>query len=339
MPAERTVVISQSSESDDSLVGAVAKRLPRMRSSSARATAPSGVLHRLFSDPRDLERSWNKRILLERRAEDFTDLFSMADLRAMLRYGGLRLPEVRMVRERRSVHPDEFSADQMLGNHAAIGVVDCDRVRDQIDLGATLVLQGMRRYCKSLDLFAAGLEVDLGLPVDVSSFFTPASGSGSPAHHDLHDIFVLQVAGRRVWHTGPVPAERPIRHISPSEFGAHDVAATMTLAPGDVLYLPAGTLHIASPSGESALHLTLSLRHAPTVAELASAFVGGLIELSGTGRGLPTPLCLQAEDDSVFRDTLDFLKDALSVVSEDEVDRVCRRVLATFVGLRSGGSG
>ena len=65
--------------------------------------------------------------------------------------------------------------------------------------GHTVVLQGLHRLWPPLIEFAGALTTDLGHPVQVNAYITPASSQGFSAHYDVHDVFVLQVAGEKRW--------------------------------------------------------------------------------------------------------------------------------------------
>ena len=61
--------------------------------------------------------------------------------------------------------------------------------------------------------FCTRLAAELGHPVQANSYVTPPSSRGFSAHYDVHDVFVLQLAGRKHWTIhAPVlarPAARP----------------------------------------------------------------------------------------------------------------------------------
>ena len=86
-----------------------------------------------------------------------------------------------------------------------------DRVLDLFADGHTVVFQGLHRTWPPIIDFAGALTTDLGHPVQVNAYVTPASSQGFAAHYDVHDVFVLQVAGEKRWRVHPpvLPAPRP----------------------------------------------------------------------------------------------------------------------------------
>ena len=177
--------------------------------------------------------------------------------------------------------PNEaYMSDRALGYTRVSGVIDHDRVDRLVEQGATLLFQGVRRFWEPIDVFAAGLEDDLGVPVQATVFSTPANGSGIPKHHDLHSVFVMQLEGSRRWTYGATATgHRPSAHVDPESILDADLTGETVLEQGDCLYIPRGTPHLAHVvPGQSSLHLTLSLRDAPTVADVTGALMAALVD-------------------------------------------------------------
>jgi hypothetical protein len=114
--------------------------------------------------------------------------------------------------------------------------------------------------------FADQLAADLGHPTQVNAYITPPSSRGFSPHYDVHDVFVLQVAGQKHWTIHEPVLRDPLR-TQPWEDRAAEVAAAAeaepvidaVLRPGDVLYLPRGYLHAATALGEISAHLTIGV--------------------------------------------------------------------------------
>ena len=87
---------------------------------------------------------------------------------------------------------------------------------------------------------------------------------GFAPHYDDVDVFILQVSGRKRWRAyAPLPGAGLPRFSSPDFDEARDALGAplldRTLQPGDMLYLPRGTVHQAqSLPEEHSLHLTVS---------------------------------------------------------------------------------
>jgi ribosomal protein L16 Arg81 hydroxylase len=265
-------------------------------------------------------------------------LFSSADGARLLSYGGLRYPEVRMVKDRASVSNEAYMSDRALGYTHVSGVIDHARVDALVEQGATLLFQGIRRFWEPIDVFAAGLEGDLGAPVQATVFSTPSNGSGIPKHHDLHSVFVMQLEGSRRWtYAETYTGRRPSAHVDPDVISDDSLMGETVLEQGDCLYIPRGTPHLAHVvPGQSSLHLTLSLRDAPTVADLAAALVSALIEDDvAYDRTIPAPS--DATDAQLQQQLVQCLEQTvtrLSQIPAEELTSLARR--ATQLVLSKG---
>ncbi|MGY1691816.1 cupin domain-containing protein [Geodermatophilus sp. SYSU D01105] len=132
--------------------------------------------------------------------------------------------------------------------------------------GSTVVLQGLHRLWPPLIEFADQLAADLGHPTQVNAYVTPPSSRGFSPHYDVHDVFVLQVAGEKHWRIHEPVLPDPLR-TQPWNDRAAAVAAAAerepvidaVLRPGDALYLPRGYLHSAVALGEISAHLTIGV--------------------------------------------------------------------------------
>jgi lysine-specific demethylase/histidyl-hydroxylase NO66 len=128
------------------------------------------------------------------------------------------------------------------------------------------VFQGLHRTWAPITDFAGDLATELGHPVQVNAYVTPTSSQGFSAHYDVHDVFVLQVAGEKRWriHAPVLPAplrDQPWegRRAEVEARAAEEPVLETVLRPGDALYLPRGYLHAAEALGDVACHLTVGV--------------------------------------------------------------------------------
>jgi lysine-specific demethylase/histidyl-hydroxylase NO66 len=214
------------------------------------------------------EEYWSRRPLLTRAAEtgaSFSDLLDLAAVDELLSRRGLRTPFLRIAKDGAVVDPKRFTTSGGAG--AEIGdQVSSDAVLRLFADGSTVVLQGLHRLWPPLIEFADSLAADLGHPTQVNAYVTPPSSRGFSPHYDVHDVFVLQVAGEKHWRIHEPVLRDPLRD-QPWNDRAAEVAAAATgepvldavLRPGDALYLPRGFLHSAVALGEISAHLTIGV--------------------------------------------------------------------------------
>jgi len=95
---------------------------------------------------------------------------------------------------------------------------------------------------------------------------------GLRPHSDIHDSFIVQIAGRKRWVVeDPDPEVTPIGNCG-GRFGAG--ARELVLEPGDVLYKPSHGLHATSSEHGSTLSLTASIVTITTGEALGRWFAG-----------------------------------------------------------------
>ncbi|SDY18682.1 Cupin superfamily protein [Geodermatophilus africanus] len=144
--------------------------------------------------------------------------------------------------------------------------------------GSTVVLQGLHRLWPPLIEFADQLAADLGHPTQVNAYVTPPSSRGFSPHYDVHDVFVLQVAGEKHWTIHEPVLTDPLRTQPWTDRAAAVAAAAehapvidAVLRPGDALYLPRGYLHSATALGAISAHLTVGIHSVTRWAAAESA--------------------------------------------------------------------
>ena len=221
---------------------------------------------------------WGREALLTRAEDlprDFSDLFSAEAVDELVSTRGLRNPFLRLARDGATLPDRAFTTGGGIGAGIADQVSDDAVLRAFAD-GATLVLQGLHRTWEPALAFSQQLAADLGHPNQVNAYVTPPQSTGFSDHYDVHDVFVLQVAGEKRWRIRRPVREAPLRseawtdHRAEVESAARQPSVVEeTLRPGDCLYLPRGFLHSATALGATSIHLTVGVHpwHRAHVAE------------------------------------------------------------------------
>ncbi|WP_310129955.1 JmjC domain-containing protein [Leifsonia shinshuensis] len=211
---------------------------------------------------------WGRRPVFTRAADlprDFSDLFSTDAVDELVSSRALRTPFVRMAKEGDVLPPSRFTGPGGFG--AEVGdQLDSAKVLAEFADGATLVLQGLHRTWPAIAEFSRRLAAELGHPAQVNAYITPASSRGFDPHYDVHDVFVLQIAGEKHWRIHEPVHPDPLRD-QPWSDHRQEVAARAqetpaideTFRPGDALYLPRGWIHSAEALGGVSVHLTIGV--------------------------------------------------------------------------------
>jgi bifunctional lysine-specific demethylase and histidyl-hydroxylase NO66 len=250
-------------------------------SSPGGATSPSGAtphddgnadgsaLSRCIDIPAEqfATQHWGHTPRLTRAAHgrDFRDLLDERAVDELVSERGLRTPFLRMAKGGNVLPGQRFTRSGGSGATIADQVAD-DKVLAQLADGATLVLQALHRTWPPLIRFGSALAAELGHPAQINAYITPPQNQGFAAHYDTHDVFVLQVSGRKRWRihepvlVDPLPEQNweKLRDQVAARAAEEPLIDTV-LEPGDALYLPRGYLHSAAALGDLTIHLTIGV--------------------------------------------------------------------------------
>jgi lysine-specific demethylase/histidyl-hydroxylase NO66 len=278
-------------------------------------------------------RVWGREASLSRREQlpsGFEDLITLDELDRVVGRQGLRTPFLRVAKNGTTLPAARFTRGGGVGATIADQVGD-DRLARLFADGATLVLQALHRTHGPLLDFARQLTTDLGHPVQVNAYVTPPQSQGFNDHYDVHDVFVLQVAGEKRWRIHAPVLAAPLRDQPWTDRRSAVEAAAdteplldVTLRPGDALYLPRGFLHAATALGDVSAHLTLGI-HTWTRMHLLEQVTKLLGEVPALRESLPLGVDVTdpAALESVLAQTLDAVRANLgSVAAADVADRM-----------------
>jgi hypothetical protein len=157
-----------------------------------------------------------------------------------------------------------------------------ERVATLHALGYSVRFPTLRPLSPALDRMARALETVLHQPVTASAFWSRGPLS-APVHYDEHDILAVQLRGTKTWRIarGPsalcttwkgIPGALPVLGGDPF---------VVTVAPGDVIYLPRGLPHTVDADADS-IHVALGF----TPLTLRDAVIAMLDELTERERAL-----------------------------------------------------
>jgi lysine-specific demethylase/histidyl-hydroxylase NO66 len=226
---------------------------PTPRRIGDRAAPAAGVgwaLRLCIGDaPAFVSETWGRRaaIHVAASAPDAQGLLSLDDVDRILSTMSLRAPMFRLVKAGSSLPEATYTRAGRTGSKPVAGMADPARIFELFDQGATIVLQGLHRYWEPVSRLARDLELELGHPCQVNAYVTPPGAAGLALHSDPHDVFVLQTFGQKHWEVHPAPKEPERAPIA------------ALLEPGDCIYMPTGTPHVATTHDALSGHLTIGV--------------------------------------------------------------------------------
>jgi lysine-specific demethylase/histidyl-hydroxylase NO66 len=307
---------------------------------------PTGPAHdgralaRCVADPDAFAAAWGHRPLLATASElprSFDDLLDLDGVDELLSRRGLRTPFLRMAKDGVVVDSGRYTRPGGVG--AAIGdQVDDSAVTRLFADGTTIVLQALHRLWPPIIEFAGALAGELGHPIQVNAYVTPPSSRGFAAHYDIHDVFVLQLAGKKRWivhepvHEWPLRSQPWTQRRREVERAVAETAPTIdtVLRSGDALYLPRGFLHSAEALRDVSAHLTVGI-HVVTRQALVEALLAVAEDEPGLREALPVGIDLTSAE-AIAEDleaTIDVLVASLRSVDPGPVAARLAASLAT----------
>jgi len=203
-----------------------------------------------------------KPLHLARANPSFYDgLLTKADAEAIISSGGLRFPAIQLARDGRFLPPEAFTRSLRSGDDIFAGVPNLDRVNAAYRSGATISLPGLHRAWRPLGLLVDSIQSEISHAVHTNAYLTPGNTAGFAPHYDTHDVFILQIAGKKTWriHAPPLTLPHRSQTLDATPATSSRPILSVDLVPGDLLYLPRGFVHATVTSQLFSLHVTLGV--------------------------------------------------------------------------------
>jgi lysine-specific demethylase/histidyl-hydroxylase NO66 len=221
--------------------------IPLLDTSRMRFAALSGLLGSAATVERFFDHHWEQCPLLIKDAHWPRDLLTSERIEDLISF--------------RQHGTEVVLARTWLDGRTERSVFNARRSTDASDIcqawyeGSTIIITALHLRDARVALFIQQLEADFQHGVGANLYFTPEGNQGFKTHTDDHDVFVLQLEGRKSWtiydlaHPGQRP---PLRH-------APAFPMQLVLEQEQALYIPKGYPHFAATEGSSSTHLTVGL--------------------------------------------------------------------------------
>lgn len=181
---------------------------------------------------------------LPKAAAECEPLFSWGELNAALECMPLASPRTRLV-------GGNTSFDDTLEWHSTGGGwghrVGPRLLHQALEDGATLVIDEVDILVPRIGYVARQLAAWSQTTVQVNLYASCKGASGFGAHIDDHDVYAVQLEGRKTWTLSGYHVPEPVE---------------ITMRAGDVLYLPQGTTHDVATHPEGSMHITFAVPRA-----------------------------------------------------------------------------
>ena len=211
-----------------------------------------------------LQTTWGKtyRHIVGRRGK-FAHLLPWNRLNEILAEHRLDFPRLRLARSGKSLSASSYLRyARSPRQRSSIPKLLSTELTKQLREGATLVLDAVDELHAPLGELADALEFFFHEHIQINAYAGWQIEKGFDLHFDDHDVFILQVAGRKHWKVYGMTRAYPLASDrSTAEKPDFDSIWEGTLSDGDVLYIPRGWWHVAEPQAEATLHLTVGVHN------------------------------------------------------------------------------
>jgi ribosomal protein L16 Arg81 hydroxylase len=141
------------------------------------------------------------------------------------------------------------------------------RFYEQLRSGATLVVNRFESHSRRAMRLCAEVGRFAGAAATGNAYLSLGGGGTFGKHWDTHDVFALQLLGRKRWQIFPPTFAAPLS-MHGSEGSGRECPPTpvldCVLTAGDLLYVPRGWWHHAIPFDEPSLHFSIGT-YGPTI--------------------------------------------------------------------------
>ncbi len=203
-----------------------------------------------------------RRSLLRRGAltGDPREILSIADMDDIVHQEGVRPSLFRMLGQGTGVAGASLTRRLELRREgkAFDDALSPEKVYAHFRAGKTLIHAGLNHTRPNLRRLCGILTERFAAPAEAVAYLTPAGQQGARAHSDPSDVYVIQLEGTKHWQVWATPESRRLgvdRDYDIAELG--QPVLDVSLRPGDVLYVPYGTPHVAAAEEHVSLHLTV----------------------------------------------------------------------------------
>jgi ribosomal protein L16 Arg81 hydroxylase len=212
--------------------------------------------------------------------------------------------------------------------------------------GKSLRVDGTQRFSRTSMLLCRALEQEFSCPINVNLYLTPGQ-TGARAldrHFDTHDVFVLQIYGRKKWRVYDSPIPFPLEYLPPIRGERHgrvrrqvekrkqsaiketcQVKDEFTLGAGDMHYMPRGYWHEAEGiSQHPSCHLTVGVQSFTYLDLLTIAATQAAGRFEELRKPLPVGFGTHADARPAVRDQVMKIMDSLQlqINSDDALEQV-----------------
>lgn len=208
---------------------------------------------------------WGEKPLHVKRDEpDFYDsIFNLNEIDRCFQDKQLPAHFFRVAKAGEQYRPEQWAYLETRRDFNAIHLVDRAKLFALYAQGASIIMGSAEEKFPKLAEFCNNLQLETQFRVQANVYMTPENSQGLDRHFDTHDVFILQISGRKTWQLFDTPIKSPVLEQSfvSQELKDSLLSKKVELYAGDALYVPRGLVHQACTDDHSSTHITLGLHN------------------------------------------------------------------------------
>lgn len=171
---------------------------------------------------------------------------------------------LKLLLDSRPVGPEHYLSD-LPTLDGVLRRADAAKVQMLLGLGASIVANQIEDIDLGVRQVTAMLGEEFSGRAGANAYASFRDVRAFDSHCDLHEVFAVQLDGRKSWRIYRNRAEAPVQPLKGPDAQAiidsvkGPVLMSVDMEPGDLLYIPRGYYHDALASSESSLHLTFAV--------------------------------------------------------------------------------
>lgn len=210
-----------------------------------------------------IENYWEQQYLVVKAADKnkFDAILNEEDVNSFLGRKDIYYPFLRLTQNGKVLPKSDYLK---LQTDKDFDIVDIDKVFSIYNSGGTIIIQKGQLSINKLSQYCDEFEQNTGFTTNANIYVTQKHSSGFIPHYDTHDLFILQISGKKHWKLYdsnfklPLPSQVITKDQSDKYLEAPP-ATEIELSQGDLIYIPRGIVHETSTQDSTSIHITLGI--------------------------------------------------------------------------------
>ncbi len=195
----------------------------------------------------------------------FAASLSWDELNRMLAMDVWTQQTLQLYADTRRVPPAAYCVNTMSRDRQPVMRPEPAKVQELIARGATLLLNEIESLAPGVLALVEAVQEGIGAKSSANLYLSCKARKGFDSHSDRHDVFAVQLFGRKRWNVYEGQLDNPIEHAMFQNVPQADydrlkgsLAEVVEMNAGDLLYLPRGRFHDALVGDGISVHLSVA---------------------------------------------------------------------------------